>query len=266
MTALLETHPRPETPQLQHRLTTTSSSPRHTTSQRRLQLSPTVPPQSANDPGAAAAAHGISADMTLRSDANDSVASAARAANTNGHSSQFMAQTNGGPGHDTSTNGGDAGRPLSAPGRKNGLSSSETRDDSGPERQRRPTKPLLVRSKSDYARPQDDSDADEDEIPEWGARHGFEDHYQSEHIITQLATVCCAAASRRAHLTSNGQETNMNPHRTGACTSQTSDTKPRAAQRAYSASYKTGGKEIGLRPYPPPSPCASTSASNLPTS
>ncbi|KAK3196298.1 Target of rapamycin complex 1 subunit kog1 [Lecanicillium sp. MT-2017a] len=142
--------------------------------------------------------------MTLRSDANDSVASAARAANTNGHSSQFMAQTNGGPGHDASTNGGDAGRPLSAPGRKNGLSSSETRDDSGPERQRRPTKPLLVRSKSDYARPQDDSDADEDEIPEWGARHGFEDHYQSEHIITQLATNWCMYFTDKRHETTGG--------------------------------------------------------------
>lgn len=50
---------------------------------------------------------------------------------------------------------------------------------------------MLIRSKSDYARPQeqDESDLDDDEIPEWGARHGFEDHYQSEHIITQLASV-----------------------------------------------------------------------------
>lgn len=29
----------------------------------------------------------------------------------------------------------------------------------------------------------------EDDIPEWGARHGFEDHYQSEDIISQLANV-----------------------------------------------------------------------------
>jgi regulator-associated protein of mTOR len=28
-----------------------------------------------------------------------------------------------------------------------------------------------------------------EEVPDWGARHGFEDHYQSEHMISELADV-----------------------------------------------------------------------------
>jgi hypothetical protein len=80
-------------------------------------------------------------------------------------------------------------RPSSAPGRKNGLAAAESRDDFEHQRDRRPVKPPLLRSKSDFApRPVDDSDTEE-EIREWGARHGFEDHYQSEHIISQLASV-----------------------------------------------------------------------------
>ena len=39
-------------------------------------------------------------------------------------------------------------------------------------------------------RQQDDmgSSSPDEEIPEWGARHGFEDHYQSD-IVSQLANV-----------------------------------------------------------------------------
>jgi regulator-associated protein of mTOR len=191
MTALLGTHPRSETPQLQHQTATTaSSSTRRATSQRRLQLSPSALPPPPYY--AVAAAHGNSADMTLRSDANGSVASAAATANTNGSTSRFMSQHSHSPDQGGHSNVADDSRPSSAPGRKNGLSASEARDDSEPERQKRPAKPLLVRSKSEYARPQDDSDPGEDEIPAWGARHGFEDHYQSEHIITQLASVSAA--------------------------------------------------------------------------
>jgi hypothetical protein len=35
----------------------------------------------------------------------------------------------------------------------------------------------------------DESNHTDDEHYEWGARHGFEDHYQSEDIISQLANV-----------------------------------------------------------------------------
>lgn len=133
--------------------------------------------------------------MTLRADTNGLVANGtshshgSNAGSTNGEPSRFKTQD-----HSRNHSPDDRdGRPSSAPGRKNGLSTSaDTSDDLVTQRPQRPNKPMLVRSKSDYARPQDheDSDQGDEEIPEWGARHGFEDHYQSEHIITQLASVC----------------------------------------------------------------------------
>lgn len=54
-------------------------------------------------------------------------------------------------------------------------------------------RPPLLRSKSDVARPVENntelSDAIDGEVSRWGARHGFEDHYQSEDIISHLASV-----------------------------------------------------------------------------
>lgn len=88
----------------------------------------------------------------------------------------------------------DERRPSSAPGYKNRNSLSVVTShepSSGPDRSRRPAKPLLLRSKSEYLmRQQDDmgSSSPDEEIPEWGARHGFEDHYQSD-IVSQLANV-----------------------------------------------------------------------------
>ncbi|KAJ6443988.1 Regulatory associated protein of TOR [Purpureocillium lavendulum] len=123
--------------------------------------------------------------MTLRSDTHGSLPSAATA--TNGETSRFRAQGDSSPDNEASSDHDDR-RPSSAPGRKNGVAlHAETRDDFGHDRPKRPNKPQLLRSKSDYRPPRqtDDSDAD-DEVPAWGARHGFEDHYQSEHIISQL--------------------------------------------------------------------------------
>ncbi|CAK7273083.1 Target of rapamycin complex 1 subunit kog1 [Sporothrix epigloea] len=54
-----------------------------------------------------------------------------------------------------------------------------------------PTKPALQRSKSDFVRPvEENTDMmnSSGELNRWGARHGFEDHYQSEDIISQLAS------------------------------------------------------------------------------
>lgn len=126
--------------------------------------------------------------MTLRSDMHGSLLSNAT---TNGETSRFRAQGDSSPDRDASSNGGDR-RPSSAPGRENGVPApAEGRHDLEAEPSKRPPKPQLHRSKSDYApRPADDSDPDE--IREWGARHGFEDHYQSEHIISQLVNVRCA--------------------------------------------------------------------------
>lgn len=127
--------------------------------------------------------------MTLRSDMHGSLPSNAT---TNGETSRFRAQGDSSPDRDASSNSGDR-RPSSAPGRENTIpASAEPRDDLETERQKRPAKPQLHRSKSDYAPRQADDSEPEDEIREWGARHGFEDHYQSEHIISQLVNVRCA--------------------------------------------------------------------------
>lgn len=83
-------------------------------------------------------------------------------------------------------------RPTSAP---NGAGETSP-DESEPDRRRRRPKPLLQRSKSDFGpRGEDqDSQADED-IQDWGARHGFEDHYASEEYVSQLANVSCSFLS-----------------------------------------------------------------------
>jgi regulator-associated protein of mTOR len=76
-------------------------------------------------------------------------------------------------------------RPTSAFG-ANGESSQ---DDSDRERSKRRPKPLL-RSKSDFGpRGEDVETQSDDEIQDWGARHGFEDHYASEEYVSQLANV-----------------------------------------------------------------------------
>jgi len=63
-------------------------------------------------------------------------------------------------------------------------------DDGDHSHTQRP-KPPLLRSKSDYVvrREAQEQEPVEDESYDWGARHGFEDHYQSEDIISQLANV-----------------------------------------------------------------------------
>ncbi|KAE8449010.1 hypothetical protein EG329_008598 [Mollisiaceae sp. DMI_Dod_QoI] len=73
-------------------------------------------------------------------------------------------------------------RPTSAP---NGAAES-SQDDSETDRVRRRPKPLLQRAKSDYG-PRGEEPDTEEEIQDWGARHGFEDHYASEEYVSQLA-------------------------------------------------------------------------------
>jgi hypothetical protein len=68
------------------------------------------------------------------------------------------------------------------------LSIITSQDDGVHDHSQRP-KPPLLRSKSDYAARRDEPEDGEDEIYEWGARHGFEDHYQSADVISQLANV-----------------------------------------------------------------------------
>ncbi|KAK7419537.1 Target of rapamycin complex 1 subunit kog1 [Neonectria punicea] len=123
--------------------------------------------------------------MVQRSELNGS---SAPVAELNGDGLAARAMANGRATHDASVNGDDDQRPSTAPGRRNGGPALETRDDMEPKRATRLMKPLLLRSKSEYAhRNLEDAEPIEDDIPEWGARHGFEDHYQSEDIISQLA-------------------------------------------------------------------------------
>lgn len=92
----------------------------------------------------------------------------------------------------------DQNRPTSAPGGK--ISSSDnfnqrdsTNDDSDREVARRRPQPFLHRSKSDFGPRGDDSDTQrhDSDNKDWGARHGFEDHYASEEYVSQLANVSC---------------------------------------------------------------------------
>ncbi|KAI1140845.1 raptor N-terminal caspase like domain-containing protein [Hypoxylon sp. FL0543] len=80
-------------------------------------------------------------------------------------------------------------RPLTAPGNKQNGTSTNSQDDSDHDRPRRViSKPPLLRSKSEHIVRREDTEQPDEEIYEWGARHGFEDHYQSEDIISQLAS------------------------------------------------------------------------------
>lgn len=88
-------------------------------------------------------------------------------------------------------------RPSSAPDDNNQTSPGTTlhggqSDDDDPTPVARPAKPPLLRSKSEHVvRLERDSPIEqaEEEYHDWGARHGFEDHYQSEEVISQLANV-----------------------------------------------------------------------------
>lgn len=75
-------------------------------------------------------------------------------------------------------------RPSSAP---NGIAES-SQDDSETDKTRRRPVPMLQRAKSDFGPRGEEPDTGE-EIQDWGARHGFEDHYASEEYVSQLANV-----------------------------------------------------------------------------
>ena len=83
-------------------------------------------------------------------------------------------------------------RPTSAP---NGAGET-SQEDSEPDGIKRRPKPLLQRAKSDFGPRGEDQDAQaEEDIQDWGARHGFEDHYASEEYVSQLANVSCSCLS-----------------------------------------------------------------------
>jgi len=92
----------------------------------------------------------------------------------------------------------DQNRPTSAPGGKvssfdNLNPRDSTNEDSDRELVRRRPHTFLHRSRSDYGPRGDDSDNQrhDGDNKDWGARHGFEDHYASEEYVSQLANVSC---------------------------------------------------------------------------
>lgn len=91
-------------------------------------------------------------------------------------------------------------RPSTAPGNKQQLAIRTTSfDDSDREQPKRRSKPPLLRSKSEHImRNYEETDQTDDEVHDWSARHGFEDHYQSEDIISHLANVSCMIFVRKA--------------------------------------------------------------------
>ncbi|KAI2639373.1 raptor N-terminal caspase like domain-containing protein [Xylaria nigripes] len=81
-----------------------------------------------------------------------------------------------------------------------------TQDDAVYDLCQRP-KPPLLRSKSDFAPRRDGQEHFEEEIYEWGARHGFDDHYQSEEIISKLADKWCMYYTEERHETTGRPKT-----------------------------------------------------------
>lgn len=130
--------------------------------------------------------------MALTAETNgDRYRSGSATPSINGETSRFKSTISDGVDNDAASNDTDDRRPSTAPGQRNGHTHSETQDDSAHDiRPQRPVKPLLHRSKSEFGpRPVDDQAHTQEEVPDWGARHGFEDHYQSEHMISELADV-----------------------------------------------------------------------------
>lgn len=82
-------------------------------------------------------------------------------------------------------------RPTSAPHEVAGASE----DANEVSRRKRRPKSLLQRAESDYGPRGEEPLAQEEEIQDWGARHGFEDHYASEEYVSQLANVGCSFPS-----------------------------------------------------------------------
>ncbi|EEY15639.1 WD repeat-containing protein mip1 [Verticillium alfalfae VaMs.102] len=86
-------------------------------------------------------------------------------------------------------------RPSSAPG-------DNQKQDAGPggfahhrnpgqgsngQPRRQQPKPLLLRTRSEFGVRPNDSDQSDEEIPQWGARHGFDELYESQQFMDKLA-------------------------------------------------------------------------------
>lgn len=71
-----------------------------------------------------------------------------------------------------------------------GLNGDDSSDADASELIVRSGKPPLLRSRSEHGlRLQESDDVEEDPIDDHGPRHGFEDHYESQEFVSQLANV-----------------------------------------------------------------------------
>lgn len=165
-------------------------------------------------------------------------------------------------------------RPSSAPGDQQGGPSTQPTNGAHSEEDEvvvaKPPKPPLLRSKSEHGIRHDEAEFAEEEHYDWGARHGFEDHYQSEDIISQLANVSCWVipswcpgrlsahehAGRALIALRRNEKRMLTAPRIGTCILQTSGTKPRESRRSHALRYKIGGCVTALRRYPLQSPSA----------
>jgi regulator-associated protein of mTOR len=131
-----------------------------------------------------------SARMNQRSTVNNIPAPLAKEDDTSSTSDQDGSSTmesSTGPGHDglaPSRRLSLQARPSSSPG-----PDYSSQDETERDRRKRRPKPLLQRSKSDYGPRGDDRNLPAEEAQDWGARHGFDDHYASEEYVSQLANV-----------------------------------------------------------------------------
>jgi regulatory associated protein of mTOR len=132
-----------------------------------------------------------SARMNQRSTVNNIPAPLVKeedTSSTSDHDGSSTMESSTGPGHDSlapSRRQSLQARPSSSPG-----PDYSSQDESERDRRKRKPKPLLQRSKSDYGPRGDDRNLPaEEEAQDWGARHGFDDHYASEEYVSQLANV-----------------------------------------------------------------------------
>lgn len=71
-----------------------------------------------------------------------------------------------------------------------GPAAESSQDDSDPDRTRRRPAALLRRAKSDFGPRGEEINTDtEDDVQDWGERHGFGTNYASEEYVSQLANV-----------------------------------------------------------------------------
>jgi regulator-associated protein of mTOR len=179
-------------------------------SSHRQQYNPRQSPHSSNGPSPGQSrpqSYNSNGSVQMRQDA-------ALPSNLNGNASSVMnprpavsndpvqvVNGNGAHASDTERSNASSMRPSQESARDQRRSSLQIRptssytessqEESEVDRKKRRPKALLQRSKSDFGPGGEARVAAEEEIPDWGARHGFEDHYASEEYVSQLANVSC---------------------------------------------------------------------------